>query len=66
MSLDLWVGLAVLAGLLVAEGALPYYEARDLRYVHGTRNLSTPTARFCTGMSCEPASRTLRSPCRRS
>ncbi|WP_157639565.1 hypothetical protein [Lamprocystis purpurea] len=28
MSLDLWVGLAVLAGLLVAEGALPYYEAR--------------------------------------
>ena len=54
MTLDLWVGLAVLAGLFVAEGVLPYYQARDRRYVHGARNLGLAIASGLVGAALAP------------
>lgn len=54
MTLDMWVGLTVLAGLFVAEGALPYYQARDRRYVHGARNLGLAIASGLVGAALAP------------
>jgi len=54
MTLDLWVGLAVLAGLFVAEGVRPYYQARDRRYVHGARNLALGIASGVVGAAPAP------------
>jgi sterol desaturase/sphingolipid hydroxylase (fatty acid hydroxylase superfamily) len=54
MSLDLWVGLVVLAGLFMAEGARPYYQARDRRWVHGARNLGLAIVSGLVGAALAP------------
>ncbi|WP_295583602.1 sterol desaturase family protein [uncultured Lamprocystis sp.] len=54
MSLDLWVGLGVLVGLFMVEGALPYDQTRDRRAVHGVRNLGLAIASGVVGAALAP------------
>lgn len=54
MTLDLWVGLAVLVGLFVAEGVLPYYQGRDRRCLHGARNLGLAILSGLVGAALAP------------
>ena len=54
MTPDLWVGLAVLAGLFIAEGAWPYYKDRNRRAVHGARNLGLAVASGLVGAALAP------------
>lgn len=54
MSLDAWIGLTLLAVLFLLEGAIPYYQGRRGRHLHGLRNLGLAIVSGAVGAALTP------------